>query len=93
MESELRAEHAEIRGDDFKAGALLIFLVGPLARLNAAFQIDLRALFQILLGDFGLLAPDHNLVPLGALLALAGVVLEVSSVASEKLQTAWPPPV
>src|SRR4029077_19958668 len=64
-------EHAEIIGDDFKAGALLAFLVLPFAGLDAAFDKDERALLQILLGDFGLLAPDDNLVPLGAFLALA----------------------
>jgi hypothetical protein len=39
--------------------------------LDAAFDENQRTFFQILLGDFGLLAPDNNLVPLGALLAFA----------------------
>src|ERR1700733_9727084 len=65
------AEHAEIAGDNFETRALLAFFVLPLARLNAALNEDQGALFQVLLRDFGLFAPDDNLVPLGALLALA----------------------
>ena len=65
------AEHAEIVGDDFKAGALLAFLILPFARLNAAFDENERAFLEILLGDFSLLAPNDNFVPLGALLAFA----------------------
>src|SRR6266852_7402379 len=64
-------EHAKIVGDNFKAGALLAFLVLPFAGLDAAFDKNQRTFFQILLGDFGLFAPDDDLVPLGALLALA----------------------
>src|SRR5208282_963296 len=64
-------EHAEIAGDDFKAGALLAFLILPLAGLDAAFDENERALLQILLGDFCLFAPNNNLVPFGALLTLA----------------------
>src|SRR5262249_34064270 len=55
---------------DFETRALLAFLVLPFARLNAALDEDQGTLFQVLLRDFGLLAPDHNLVPLGTLLAL-----------------------
>src|SRR5258708_26400840 len=65
------AEHAEIGGHNFKTGALLAFFVLPLARLNAPFDENQRALFQVLLRDLRLLAPHDNLVPLGALLALA----------------------
>ena len=44
--------------------------VGVLARLQLAFEINLRALLQILLGDLGEpFAEDHDPVPLGALLA------------------------
>ena len=64
-------EHAEVVSHNFEAGALLAFFVLPLARLNASFDKNQRTLFEILLGDFSLLAPDDNLVPLGALLALA----------------------
>src|SRR5262249_19442483 len=56
--------------------ALDIILVGPLARLQLALEIDLRALLQILLGDAAeTLAEDHHPVPLGLLLALAGVLV------------------
>jgi hypothetical protein len=65
------AKHAEIGGDDFKTGALLAFLVLPLAGLNATFDENQRTLFEILLSDLRLLAPYHNFVPLGALLTLA----------------------
>src|SRR5438874_8635644 len=65
------AEHAEVSGHDLKAGALLAFLILPLARLNAAFNENERAFLQILLSDFGLFAPDHDFVPLGAFLPLA----------------------
>src|SRR5712692_7986961 len=47
-------EHAKIIGDDFKAGALLAFLILPFAGLDAAFDKDERALLQILLRDFRL---------------------------------------
>src|SRR5579883_431262 len=67
-------EHAEIVGDDFEAGALLAFLILPLAGLNASFDENQGAFFEILLGDFGLLAPNDDLVPFGALLALAVAV-------------------
>jgi hypothetical protein len=69
------AEHTKIRGDDFKTGALLAFLVLPLAGLDAAFDENQRTLLQILLSDFGLFAPNDNFVPLGALLTLAIAIL------------------
>jgi len=67
-------QHPEIGGYDFKAGALLAFFILPFAGLNAAFDEYQRAFLQILLRDFRLLAPHHNLVPLGALLALPAFV-------------------
>ena len=80
------SEHPEITGDDFEAGTLLTFFVLPFARLNAAFNENEGALFQILLGDFGLLAPDNNLVPLGALLPLT-----VAAFPAERRKD-WPQP-
>jgi hypothetical protein len=62
------AKHAEISGDDFKAGALLAFLVLPLAGLDATLDENQGTFFKILLSDLRLLAPHHNFVPLGALL-------------------------
>src|ERR1700735_764286 len=68
------SEHPEIIGYDFKAGALLSFFILPLARLNTAFNENQRTLLQVLLRDFGLLAPYDDLMPLGALLAFAALV-------------------
>ena len=48
-------------------------LVLPLARLQLALDVNLRALLQVLLGDLGeVLVIDDDRVPLGALLPLAG---------------------
>src|ERR1700693_3071177 len=69
------AKHAEVTGHNLKAGALLAFLVLPFAGLNAAFDEDQRTLFEVLLGNFGLLAPHDNLVPLGAFLAFTVFIL------------------
>src|SRR5216683_4490916 len=52
------AKHAEVVGHNFKAGTLLAFLVLPFAGLDAALDEHQRTLLQILLRDFGLLAPD-----------------------------------
>ena len=65
------SKHAEVTGDDLETCALLAFFVLPFARLNTPFDKDEGTLLQVLLRDFGLFAPDDNLVPLGALLALA----------------------
>src|SRR6266478_3121362 len=69
------AEHAEVGGDNLGGGALLAFFVLPFTRLNAAFEIEERTLFQILLSDFGQFAPHDDLVPFGAFLALAIFIL------------------
>src|SRR6266404_4795258 len=68
------AEHAEIAGNDFKAGPFLAFLVLPFARLNPSFDKNQRAFFQVLLRDLRLFAPHNNFVPLRALLAISGFV-------------------
>src|SRR5260370_12751793 len=65
------AEHAEISGDNLRGGALLALFVLPSPRLNAAFEIEERTLFQILLSDFCQLAPHDDLVTLATFLALA----------------------
>src|ERR1700676_3788875 len=64
-------EHAEISGHNFEAGALLSFFILPLSRLNPPFDENQRTFLQILLCNLRLFAPDNNLVPLRALLALA----------------------
>src|ERR1700683_3545515 len=69
------SEHAEIIGDDLEAGALLACLVLPFAGLNAPLDEDQRTFLQILLRNLGLFAPHNDLVPLGALLAFATLVL------------------
>src|SRR5713101_8997017 len=69
------AEHAEIVGNDLEAGALLAFFILPFAGLDASLDENQRASLEVLLGDFGLLAPDDNLVPLRALLPLTVAVL------------------
>src|SRR6266702_1065425 len=76
-------EHAKIVGDDFKTGAFLAFLILPFAGRDAAFDKDERALLQILLRDFRLFTPDHDLVPFGALLALA-IAVFVSFIGRER---------
>ena len=63
-------QHAEVAGDNLKAGALLTFFVLPFAGLDAAFDEDQRTLLKILLSNFSLFAPHDDLVPLGPLLAL-----------------------
>src|SRR5262252_7026037 len=51
-------------------------LVGPFARLQLAFEINLGALLQILLGDLAqTLVEDHDAVPLGLFLAFAGCLV------------------
>src|SRR6266566_8047654 len=64
-------QHAEVAGDNLKAGALLTFFVLPFAGLDAPFDEDQRTLLKILLSNFSLFAPHDDLVPLGPLLALA----------------------
>src|SRR6266704_3188715 len=68
-------QHAEVGGNNLRGCPLLAFFVLPFTRLNAAFEIEERTLFQILLSDLGQFAPHDDLVPLGALLALAVFVL------------------
>src|SRR5580693_5852610 len=71
-----RADHLEVVADDLGAVLLLAGLaIVPGARLDPAFDIDLLALGEVLAGDLGLPSPDHDVVPLGLLLALAVLVL------------------
>src|ERR1700677_735669 len=51
-------------------------LVGVFPALDLTLDVDLGALFAILFGDLAdILVEDHDVVPLGALLALAGVLV------------------
>src|SRR6266850_2903499 len=61
-------EHLHAVGDDFGGGALLAFLVLPLARAQRSFDVDLRAFLQVFAGDLGQAAEEHDAVPLGAFL-------------------------
>src|SRR5438445_1682486 len=65
------AEHLHAVGDDLGGGALLPFLVLPLARAQGPFDIDLRPLLQVLARDLREPVEEHHAVPLGALLLLA----------------------
>src|SRR5438128_1230771 len=59
-----RAEHLHRIGDDLGAVAVLAFLVLPLPRADAAFDVDLRALLQIFAGNLGEAAEKGDAVPL-----------------------------
>src|SRR4029077_20151981 len=70
-------EHGERRVEALQhhLGRILLdpLLIGPLARLQLAFEVNLRAFLEILLGDLGeTLVEDHHAVPLGLFLAFAG---------------------
>jgi hypothetical protein len=65
------AEHLHLVGADLRGVAILAVLVLPLARAQAAFDVDLRAFLQVLAGDFGKAAEERDAVPLGGFLLLA----------------------
>ena len=44
--------------------------------MQAAFDVDLAALLQIFSGDLRQTLPEHDVVPLGAILPLAALVFE-----------------
>ena len=69
------AEHFHFVGNDVVGGAFDAVFAGVFAALDAAFDINLAALFQILAGDFGQAAVHGDVVPLGALLALAALAV------------------
>src|SRR5450830_989818 len=54
------AEHLHLVGADFGGVFFDAVLVGPLARAQAAFDVDLRALAQVLAGDFGQAAVEDD---------------------------------
>src|SRR5260221_14147869 len=55
--------------------ALVALLVVPLTRLEAAFDVNLLALLQVLIQRLRLLAPENDPVPLRLFLALAFLVV------------------
>ena len=69
------AQHLHILSDDVGCVALDAVLVGVLAGLQAAFDVDRRAFFQVLRDDLGQAAEERNTVPLGQLFLLAGVAV------------------
>jgi len=70
---EHRERRVEALQNDLGRIFIVAVFVGPFARLQRAFQINLRALLQVLLDDLAqALIEDHHAVPLGLFLALAG---------------------
>src|SRR6266576_3275714 len=70
------AQQDHCPSNDFRHVLLLVGLfVVPRAGLQAPFDVDLRALFQVLAGNLRHARPEHDVVPLGALLPLPRFVL------------------
>src|SRR5688572_9049934 len=65
------AEHLHHVGADLGAVAVLTVLVLPLARAQAALDVHLRALLQVLAGHLGQPPEERDAVPLGGFLHLA----------------------
>ena len=71
------AEQHQIVGHDLGHVLLLAGLfVVPGAGLQAAFDVDFAALFQILAGNFRQPLPEHHVVPLGTVLPVAVFAFE-----------------
>src|SRR5262249_50812917 len=62
------AEHQYAQCLDLGRLTLVSLAIVPLAGLDRALDVDLLPLAQVLAHDLRLLAPDHDAVPLGALL-------------------------
>src|SRR5690242_14537388 len=75
--SALGPQHDQLTRDDLGDVARLFFAIFPRPVLDAAFDIDLVALFQVFLGDVGqagtLVVPADNPMPLRLFLLLAPV--------------------
>lgn len=69
------AEHLHLVGADFGGVLFDAVLVGPLARAQASFDIHLRALAQVLAGDFGQAAVEDDAVPLGGFAHFAALLV------------------
>src|SRR5207253_1620455 len=70
-----RPQHLHGVGDDLGGVLVRAVLVLPLARLQAALDVDLRALLEVFARDLRELAEEGHAVPLGLLLLLARLVL------------------
>src|ERR1700683_10693 len=69
------AEHLHLVGADLGGVAVAAFLVLPLACAQSALNIDLRALAQVFGGDLAEPPDQRHVVPLGAFLLLAGLLV------------------
>jgi type II secretory pathway predicted ATPase ExeA len=69
------AQHLHLVGADFGAVLLYAGLVGPFARAQAAFDIHLRALAQVLAHDFSQAAVEHHAVPFGGFAHFAALLV------------------
>src|SRR5262245_1405848 len=67
-------QHLHVARDDLGRVALLPLLVLPLTRADAALDVHLPALGQVLAADLRLLPPHDHAVPLGGFLLLAAFV-------------------
>jgi len=68
-------EHLHLIGDDFGGVAILTVLALPFSSLNTALDIDLAALLQVFAGDFAEPIEQHDPMPLGLFLRLAGLLV------------------
>ena len=66
-------EHLEIEDEDFGGVAVLPVLVLPFARANLAFHEYMRALAQVLRGNFGLPSVKDKVVPFGGFALFASL--------------------
>jgi NADP-dependent 3-hydroxy acid dehydrogenase YdfG len=69
------AQHLHVLGDDVGRVALDAVLVGVLAGLQAAFDVDRRAFFKVLAHDLGQAAEERDAVPFGQLFLFAGLAV------------------
>src|SRR5690606_31828251 len=69
------AQHLHLAGDDVGAVALDAVLVGVLVGAQAALDVDLAALAQVLAHDLGQAAEGLDPVPFGAFLVLARLLV------------------
>src|SRR5687767_9038633 len=69
------AEHLHHVGADLGGVAVLTLLVLPLARAQAAFDVDLRALLEVFAGDGRQLAEERDPVPFGRLFHFAALLV------------------
>src|SRR5579875_1870894 len=68
------AKHLHIASDDLIGSPLVAALILPLAASNAAFNVNLLPLGQILTTDFSKLVPGDNVVPLRSALLFASAI-------------------